>query len=130
GTATITLDDLDRTDLALVAGANPSSNHPRLIIKLVEIRKRGGTVIIVNPVRELGLVRFRIPSQPGSLLFGSEVSDLYLQPHVGSDVAVFKALLKGVIEAGGVDRAFLQDHVEGWEEVEADIKAAPWEKLL
>ena len=65
---------------------NPASNHPRLIVKLVEMRERGGTVIVVNPVRELGLVRFRIPSRPGSLLAGSRVSDIYLQPHVGGVV--------------------------------------------
>ena len=130
GTGTLVLDDLDQADLAVVAGANPASNHPRLIVKLVELRKRGGTVIVVNPVKELGLVRFRIPSKPGSLLFGSDVSDLYLQPHIGSDVAVFKALLKGVLEAGAVDREYLRDRVEGWEAVEADVAATPWERLL
>ena len=46
------------------------------------------------------MTRFRVPSRPKSLLFGSQVSDLYLQPHIGSDVALSKALLKGVI--GGV----------------------------
>jgi molybdopterin-dependent oxidoreductase alpha subunit len=130
GTSTLVLDDLDKADLALVAGANPASNHPRLIVKLVELRRRGGTVIVVNPVRELGLVRFRIPSQPGSLLLGSDVSDLYLQPHVGSDVAAFKALLKAVVERGGLDRAFLEAHVEGWEAVEKDVAAASWDALL
>ena len=35
GTASITLDDLAEADLALVAGANPASNHPRLITQLV-----------------------------------------------------------------------------------------------
>jgi len=130
GTATVMLDDLDRTDLVLLAGANPASNHPRLIVKLVELRRRGGTVIVVNPVRELGLVRFRIPSQARSLLFGSDVSDLYLQPHVGSDVAVFRALLKAVIERGGADRAFLDRHVDGWDAVEADVRAASWDLLL
>jgi anaerobic selenocysteine-containing dehydrogenase len=99
GTSTLVLDDLDKADLAIVAGANPSSNHPRLIVKLVEIRERGGTVIVVNPVKELGLVRFKIPSRPGSLLFGSDVSDIYLQPHVGADIACFKALLKGIVSA-------------------------------
>ncbi len=130
GTSTLDLDDLDRTDLAIVAGANPSSNHPRLIVKLVEMRKRGATVIVVNPLRELGLMRFRIPSKPGSLLFGSDVSDLYIQPHVGSDIALFKALLKGVIERGGVDRAFVREHVEGWQDVEADAAGAGWGELL
>jgi molybdopterin-dependent oxidoreductase alpha subunit len=130
GTATLVLDDLDRADLAIVAGANPASNHPRLIVKLVELRKRGGVVIVVNPVRELGLVRFRIPSQVGSMLFGSQVSDQYLQPHVGSDIAVFKALLKAVIERGAVDRPYVSAHVEGWDAVEADAAATPWETLL
>src|SRR5580765_8176823 len=35
GTSTLVLDDLEKADLAIVAGANPSSNHPRLITKLV-----------------------------------------------------------------------------------------------
>ncbi len=130
GTSTLVLDDLDRADLALVAGANPASNHPRLIVKLVEMRARGGRVIILNPVRELGLTRFRIPSRPGSLLFGSDVSDLYLMPHVGSDIAALKAILKGVIEKGGVDGAFVREHVEGWEDVEADVRARSWDDLL
>jgi len=60
-TSTLVLDDLDRADLVIVAGANPASNHPRLIVKLVEIRERGGTVLVINPVKELGLVRFKIP---------------------------------------------------------------------
>jgi molybdopterin-dependent oxidoreductase alpha subunit len=130
GTATVVLEDLDRADLLLVAGANPASNHPRLIVKMVELRERGGKVLVINPVRELGLVRFRVPSRPKSLLFGSTVSDLYLMPHVGSDREVFRALLKGVLERGGEDRAFLDDHVEGWEAVERDAREASWDALL
>jgi molybdopterin-dependent oxidoreductase alpha subunit len=130
GTATVVVDDLDKADLALVAGANPASNHPRMIVKLVEMRQRGGTVIVVNPVKELGLVRFKIPSRPASLLFGSDVSDIYLQPHVGSDIAVFKALLKGVLERDAADRDFLGERVEGWEAVEDDIRASSWDELL
>src|SRR5687767_3422697 len=68
GTASVTLDDLAQADLALVAGANPASNHPRLITQLVALRRRGGKVIVVNPLRELGLVRFRIPSDWRSFL--------------------------------------------------------------
>jgi anaerobic selenocysteine-containing dehydrogenase len=97
GTATVVLDDLDRTEVAVVVGANPASNHPRMIVKLTELRRRGGTVIVINPLKELGLQRFRVPSQPLSLIFGSDVSDIYLQPHVGSDIALLKALLKGLI---------------------------------
>src|SRR5215468_8151968 len=69
GTATVTLDDLERADLAIVVGANPASNHPRLITQLVALRRRGGAVIVVNPLREVGLVRFRVPSDWRSFAF-------------------------------------------------------------
>ena len=130
GTATITLDDLARADLAVVIGANPASNHPRLITQLVELRRRGGRVIVINPLRELGLVRFRVPSDWRSMLFGSEVSDLYLQPHVGSDIALLKLLLKDLIESDHVDGAFLAAHVEGWDAVAADARSARRDDLL
>ena len=123
GTATVVLDDLAQADCAVVIGANPASNHPRLITQLVELRRRGGRVIVVNPYREPGLVRFRVPSDWRSMLLGSEVSDLYLQPHVGSDVALLLLLLRGVIERGGVDTAFVDAHTTGWPAVRDDAMA-------
>src|SRR5438046_2802947 len=114
----------------LLAGANPASNHPRLVGQLVQLRRRGGKVLMVNPLRELGLVRFRVPSDWRSMLFGSTVSDLYLQPHVGADVVLFKALLKGVVEAGVLDRAFVAEPTSGWEAVAADLAASSWEELI
>ncbi|HSG98845.1 MAG TPA: molybdopterin-dependent oxidoreductase, partial [candidate division Zixibacteria bacterium] len=72
GTATVVLDDLAQTNCAIVAGANPASNHPRLITQLVKLRRRGGRVIVINPIRELGLTRFRVPSDWRSFLGGSE----------------------------------------------------------
>lgn len=130
GTGSVVLDDLNQADLVVVAGANPASNHPRLITQLVHLRRRGGKVIIINPLRELGLVRFRVPSDVRSMLFGSTISDLYLQPHVGSDVALFKALLKGIVEEDGIDLPFVQSHTMGWGAVEEDIKKSDWGELV
>lgn len=129
GTASITLDDLSKADLAVVIGANPASNHPRLITQLVNLRKNGGKVIVINPLRELGLVRFRVPSLWDSMLFGSKVSDLYIQPHLGGDVALLKALLKGVLEQGAVAESFVTESTTGWDLVRADIEAASWDDL-
>jgi molybdopterin-dependent oxidoreductase alpha subunit len=129
GTASITLEDLDKADFALVVGANPASNHPRLITQLVKLRRRGGKVLVINPLKELGLVRFRVPSLAASLVFGSKINDLYLQPHIGGDIALLKGLLKGLIERGGVDQAFVDDHTHGWDAVRADIEATPWAVL-
>lgn len=129
-TASVVLDDLAHADLALVVGANPASNHPRLITQLIHLRQRGGKVLVINPLRELGLERFRLPSEPGSLLFGSQVSDLYLQPHVGSDVALLVALLKGVLERGGEDSDFVERATRGFDEVRSAAAAESWEGLI
>ena len=121
GTATVTLEDLDHADFAMVIGANPASNHPRLITQLVKMRERGGRVVIVNPLRETGLDRFKVPSMARSLLFGSQVNDVYVQPRIGGDIAFVKAVLKIVIEQGKVDREFIAAHTTGFEELSSEL---------
>src|SRR5690606_9442809 len=58
-----------------------------------------------------------------------QIADLYLQPHVGGDVALFLALLKGVIETGGSDRAFIDSFTEGFDEVERMVRSLSWPVL-
>lgn len=117
GTASVTLDDVGSADLVLLAGANPASNHPRLMTQLVHLRRRGGKVIVVNPIRELGLQRFRLPSDARSLVAGSQVSDVYLQPRIGGDIALFTALLK----LARWDEGFVSAHTSGAEDLRAHL---------
>ena len=130
GTATVVLDDVHHCDLFFLIGANPSSNHPRLMRTLVEHRRRGGKVIVVNPLREIGLVRFKVPSDLRSLLLGSKIADVYVQPHIGGDIATLAAVAKAVIERGAVDEAFVRSHTEGWDAFGASIEALSWTTLL
>ncbi len=129
-TASLTLDDLDKADLALVVGCNPASNHPRLLTKLMHLKRRGGKVIVINPLRELGLERFRVPSDWRSMLFGSKIADLYIQPHIGADVALLKAILKALLEAESLDYGFIEHFAGGWDEVQDDIRESSWNELL
>jgi molybdopterin-dependent oxidoreductase alpha subunit len=127
GTATIELEDLDKADLIFLIGANPASNHPRLMRNLIDLKARGGKVIVINPLKEVGLVRFRVPSSPSSLLFGSEIADEYLQPHVGGDIALLSGIAKALIESGSsLDVAFLDQATEGWAAHRAHIEALDW----
>ena len=130
GTASVSLDDLGKTELAVVIGANPASNHPRLITQLINLRRRGGKVIVINPLSELGLKRFRLPSQAKSLVVGSRVSDLYIQPHIGGDIALLVALVKGVIESGAVDDDFIKNHTEDWPTVLESTSSFDWDDLV
>ena len=80
GTATLLLEDVEHADLVFIIGGNPSSNHPRLMSSLKHVRRRGGKIIVINPVIEPGLVNFSVPSDPISLLFGTKIASLYVQP--------------------------------------------------
>ena len=130
GTATVELDDLDGCDLIFVIGANPASNHPRFIHKLQACRERGGKVVIINPAKEPGLVRFALPKSPKSLIIGgSEIASHYLQPHIGSDLAVFKGIAKAVIQRYGIAKQFIHDYTENYTAFLADIEATSWDSI-
>jgi molybdopterin-dependent oxidoreductase alpha subunit len=130
GTATITLEDLDRADLVFVIGGNPASNHPRLMRTLMQVRRRGGKVIVINPVVETGMVNFSVPSDVRSLLFGSPIASLYVQPHIGGDLALLTGVAKRVLEMGAHDEAFLQEHCAGWDELAERLQAVQWEEIV
>ena len=130
GTATVELDDLTKCDLIMVIGANPSSNHPRFIHKLRDCRARGGEVIMINPAKEAGLVRFASPKSARSLLKGGDwIASEYLQPRIGGDPALLKGLAKAVLEVGGHDRYFIADHTTGFEDFYADLRATGWDEI-
>ena len=130
GTATIELADLDHADLVFVIGGNPASNHPRLMRTLMQVRRRGGHVIVINPVVETGLVRFNVPSDVRSLLFGTEIASLYVQPHIGGDLALLTGVAKRILEMTAHDEAFLNEHCQGWPELKAQLQAASWNDIV
>jgi molybdopterin-dependent oxidoreductase alpha subunit len=129
GTATITLEDVEHADLFVLVGGNPASNHPRLMRSLMLLRRRGGRVVVVNPVKEVGLVNFSVPSDLRSLLFGSKIASLYIQPHIGGDIALLTGVAKVLLERGAVDRPFLADVTEGFEHYEKQVRAASWDEI-
>lgn len=130
GTATVELSDLDGCDLFFLIGANPASNHPRLLHKLIELRRRGGTNIVINPLREAGLVQFASPKMLSSMLKGGdEVASLYLQPRTGTDIALFTAIAKAIVELNGVDQPFITRHTTGFETLAEQLASRSWDDL-
>lgn len=126
GTATVTLDDVEHADLFVLIGGNPASNHPRLLRSLMQIRRRGGHVVVVNPVRELGLVNFRVPSDVRSLLFGSSIASLYLQPHIGGDIALLSGVAKLLLERNTFDLAYIERATDGFADFRAELARLSW----
>jgi molybdopterin-dependent oxidoreductase alpha subunit len=129
GTATVTLEDIEGTDLFILIGGNPASNHPRLMRTLMNVRRQGGKVVVINPVREVGLVNFSVPSDLRSLLFGSQIASLYVQPHIGGDIALLTGVAKVVLERDAADRAFINAATEGFADYQRQVLATSWEEI-
>ncbi|MEM9571351.1 MAG: FdhF/YdeP family oxidoreductase [Pseudomonadota bacterium] len=131
GTATVELADLGKSDLIFVIGANPASNHPRFIHQLKHCRDRSGEVVIINPAKEPGLVKFAIPKSPKSLLSGgSEIASHYVQPKIGGDIALLKGIAKSILERQAEDRKFIDNFTDAFEAYENDLQATPWNDLV
>lgn len=131
GTATIQYGDLHKADLIFVLGANPASNHPRFVKVLLECRQRGGKVIVINPAREAGLVKFASPSNFRSMISGGgEVASQYIQPHIGGDVALLSAIAKKILEQGGVEKSFVEQHCLNFEDYEKQLNELTWSDLI
>jgi molybdopterin-dependent oxidoreductase alpha subunit len=126
GTATVTLEDVENADLYFLIGGNPASNHPRLMRSLMHLRRKGGHVIVINPVKEVGLVNFSVPSDWWSLLFGSKITSLYVQPHIGGDIAVLTGVAKLVLERQAADSAFITQATEGFAGYAAQVRETSW----
>ncbi|MGB7413248.1 MAG: FdhF/YdeP family oxidoreductase [Thermosynechococcaceae cyanobacterium] len=130
GTSMVSLESLKKSDCVVLVGSNAPANHPRLLNELIKIRDRNGHIIVINPVEEIGLVKFASPAYPiKSLLTGSEIASLYLQPIPGSDVALFTGIQKALLAMNFVDFDFLKAHTEGWEAVIDKAHATDWSKI-
>ena len=134
GKGTVSLEDLEQSELIFVVGQNPGTNHPRMLGSLTACRKNGGKVVAVNPLPEAGLMKFKDPQTPQGLAGGGErVSDEFLQIKVGGDQALFQALghllLKAEEENPGtvVDTAFIEDSTSGFEEYRAARAELDWD---
>lgn len=131
GTATISLEDLGGADLIFVIGANPASNHPRFVHQLKNCRDRGGQVIVINPAKEPGLVRFAVPKSAKSMLTGGTwIASDYVQPKIGSDLALFTGMAKALLESAQIDQHFIDQSTRNFTAYKADIEQTPWQTII
>lgn len=132
GTSMVSLESLKEADCLVLVGSNAPANHPRLMNELIQLRDRGGQVIVINPLREAGLVKFASPAFPVTSLLagGSEIASAYLQPIPGSDVALFVGIQKALIEQGWVKTDYLKAHTIDSQAVIDRARATDWAEIV
>ncbi|MBA3317193.1 MAG: FdhF/YdeP family oxidoreductase [Gemmatimonadales bacterium] len=145
GKGTVTLEDFEKTDLILIVGQNPGTNHPRMLTSLEHAKRRGAAIIAINPLAEPGFLRFTDPNPeeyPTPLHFaahllgpGKPLADLHLPVRINGDIALLKGIMKVLltedVESGGVlDHDFIRQHTEGFAELYADLEATSWQEVV
>lgn len=131
GKGSVLLEDLYKSDLIIVAGQNPGTNHPRMLSALEKAKAGGAKIISINPLPEAGLEKFKNPQTPKGMTKGAALNDLFLQIRLGGDQALFRLLNKMILDTdGATDDAFIAEHTHGYEEFAAAARAADWDETL
>jgi len=137
GKGSVTVEDLTRADLIVIAGQNPGTNHPRMLSILGKAKANGARIIAVNPLPEAGLIRFKDPQKVrGVVGRGVPIADEFVQIRLGGDMALFAGLGRLLLEAEDaapgtvVDRDFVDTHCAGFAEYQARTRAVDLDTVL
>ena len=137
GKATVKIEDFSHADAIFVIGQNPGTCHPRMLSELQKAARNGCQIVSVNPLAETGLIRFKNPQEPLSLLgAGTPIASLFLPVTINGDVALLKGIMKEMLEedrrSGGKILAhdFIREQTEGFEALSADLDAESWTEIV
>tara|TARA_B100001996_G_scaffold382326_1_gene373863 strand:- start:640 stop:2781 length:2142 start_codon:yes stop_codon:yes gene_type:complete len=131
GKGTVKLDDFDKADLIIVVGQNPGTNHPRMLTSLRDAKRKGASVVSINPLIETGMVRFKHPQNPLEVLgYGNEISDEHVRVKINGDQALFRGFAKVILSESSEDMAFINDFTAGFESYRTEVLGTKWDDIV
>ena len=99
--------DVDKADVLVIIGANPTVNHPVGATWMKNAMRRGTKLILMDPrTTEL-----------------SREATHHVAFKFGSDVPMLNAMMHTIIEENLVDPEFIKERTEGFEAMKAHLKA-------
>ena len=110
----IAYDDIELADTFLITGANPAWCHP-ILFRRIELHKEK------NPKVKIIVVD---PRKTDSAL----AADLHLQIIPGTDIILYHALAKRLIEKGYADTDFIKNHTENYKLYKDLVLSSSFEK--
>ena len=130
GKGTVHLEDFERSDLILVIGQNPGTNHPRMLTALRDAKKKGARIVSINPLPETGLQRFKHPQDYMSGDFQStQLADLHIPVRIGGDAALLKGVMKILVDKQSFDRSFIEHKTIHFEEFKQSLDEFSWNQI-
>ena len=92
--------DYQEAGCVMIVGADASANHPVIAVRFRRAMARGARIVVVNPKRvEL-----------------CDQADLWIQQRPGTDVALFNAMARVILDEGLANLDFVRTRTEGFEE--------------
>jgi formate dehydrogenase alpha subunit len=101
GAMTNSIGEIRDADCILITGSNTAEAHPVISYEVVRAVKKGANLIIIDP-RRIPLV---------------DHATLFLQPHPGTDIYIFLAMIHLMIGEGWLDEDFIKTRTEGFEDL-------------
>nr|WP_315154545.1 molybdopterin-dependent oxidoreductase [uncultured Flavobacterium sp.] len=110
----IAYDDIELADTFLITGANPAWCHPILFKRIEQHKAKNSKVkiIVIDPRKTDSALN----------------ADLHLQIIPGTDIVLYHALAKRIIEKGYADQDFIKNHTENYQAYKALVGASSLEK--
>jgi formate dehydrogenase major subunit len=113
GAATASYDDLNETKLIVIAGANATEAHPVVGARIKQAILRGAACVVIDP-REIELAQY---------------AGVHCRLWPGTNVPLFHAIAKVLVEEKLYDEAYVRDRCEGFEELKAFLGSHTLESL-
>lgn len=106
GASTNPVHDVFESRTIMIVGSNTDRAHPVLSSYIKRAKKDGAFLIVVDP-RRVDL---------------ANRADMFLQIRPGTDVVLFSAIARYIIENGLVDKSYVEQYSEGFEDFENAVK--------
>ncbi len=99
-------DIAENADVIMLVGSNPEEAHPVIGMQIRRAAERGTKLVVVDP-RDIGL---------------SKLADVHLKLKPGTNVAFANGMARELIHEGLIDRAFIDERSEGFDEFAAMVE--------
>ncbi len=137
GKGSVKLEDFYQTDVIIILGQNPGTNHPRMLSALQKAKENGATIISVNPIVETGLLNFSNPQElKGALGIKAKLTDIYLQIKINADMALMQSIIYLMLQREKIapntvfNYPFIDEKTHGFREYLSHIEQLDLEKLI
>ena len=112
GAVSTTYGDVVNADVAIVTGSNPTANHPVASSFFKQARRRGTTIIYIDPRADKM----------------SDHADIFCQLKPGTDVAFYNSVMHEVIRQGLTDPEFIQQRTTNYDALARTVADYPPER--